>query len=154
MNYAQQLTQTLEVEEDSRNLYAMPPGTGYVSDSESAYAILLVGEDGQTRLLYAPKFLDVSSGHTAGQHTAICANLPKGRWSFDETNEGYFGWESSTRKDDRSESLVDLFASRVTWFPLTPKRDFVELPPLKKLGRITGKILPLRKTKLLPGLNR
>ena len=153
MNYLQ-LAKTSEIDDESTHLYGSSQNKSSFPDyTESAYLILLVDQDGHNKLLYAPSFHDVSSGHTGGQFDAICPYLPK-RLPFSGVTIDDDLVQDTTRKiADMLFRNVESDAATVEWFPLTRKKSADEFLLFREYGSFEARAVKVRKLELHPDLD-
>ena len=154
MTYPQFLAQTVDFDDHSPQIPGQPPRIGYPEGApDSSYAILLVDEDGHTKLLYAPNVMDVASGHTGGRHTTLRANLLKKHWSAESMRDICPIWEQSSGTADRWSNWFESIESKIDWHSLVRKPEPIDFPPFRELGTFVAKATPIEKLELYPELD-
>jgi len=154
MTYPQFLAQTADFDDHSSQVPVQPPRIRYPAGSpDSSYAILLVDQDGHTKLFYAPNAMDVTSGHTSGQHTTLWAQLIKKQWRPESMSDICPVWEQSSGTADRWSNWFESFDSKFDWHSLVRKPEPIDFPPFKERGTFVAKATPIEKLELHPELD-
>lgn len=154
MTYPDSLARTVDFEDYASQVPMRLPRISYPAGSrDSSYAILLVDQDGHTKVIYAPNAVDVSSGHTGGQHTTLWAGLLKKQWSAESMRNIYPIWEQSSGTADRWNEWLESFDSKIHWHSVVRKSQPIDFPPFRERGTFVAKATPIEKLELHPELD-
>jgi hypothetical protein len=120
----------------------------FPTSTESGYAILYVDQGGHRKLLYAPGFSDVSSGHTSGYFEPYCpgttksmlrSNITKDHDLFERSSNNFFDILLRDLESDAATAICN---------PLVRKKRPDEFLPFREYGTFEVREAEVQKLEL------
>lgn len=153
MNH-QQFANTSSIDDESLDTFeSRRRRTVFPSSTELGYAILFVDQDGRNKLLYAPSYFGVTSGHTDAQYRAVCPSLSKNSLLSGITiDDGRFEKSAETFVDVLLKYL-ESDASTAVWHTLIRRKKPDEFLPFREYGTFEVRGAEVQKLELHPDLD-